>query len=247
MVSVRSILPRVTLILIPTFLIGSSWLWKNCPHVRRTEHPLLYSCTDKASSIAVDHLQGLYKEDSKVGVACVYCEYKQHALQTPTNLLASIWRQLDQWKDESHPDVQDVYNRRARFGTKPTLDELVLILRQEIWRHSVVYILIDAFDECVDDGLSREILVTKLQEMLAAKRPNSTRIQLLVTSRSPENMFSSGSTMQIQAAEEDVVSFVSQRFHEGISRSRSISGNVRKNKALREWIIQTVVEKADKM
>lgn len=229
------------------FLIGSSWLWKDSPHVRLTKHPPLYSCTDKASSIAVDHLQGLYKQDPKVGVAVVYCEYKQHALQTPTNLLASIWRQLDQWKDESHPDVQDVYNRRGRFGTKPTLDEVVSILRQEILRHSLVYILIDAFDEYADDGLSRETLVTKLQEMLAAKRPNSTRIQLLVTSRSPENMFSSGNTMQIQAAEEDVMSFVSQRFDDGISRSRLISENVRKNEELKEWIIKTVVEKADKM
>lgn len=110
-----------------------------------------------------------------------------------------------------------------------------------------MYILIDAFDEYADDGLSRETLVTKLQEMLAAKTPNSTRIQLLVTSRSPENMFSSGNTMQIQAAEEDVMSFVSQRFNDGISRSRLISENVRKNEELKEWIIKTVVEKADKM
>lgn len=110
-----------------------------------------------------------------------------------------------------------------------------------------MYILIDAFDECADDGLSRKALVTKLQEMLAAKKLNSTRIQLLVTSRSPENMFSSGATMQIQAAGEDVMSFISQRFIEGISRSRSISENVRKDEKLRKWIINTLVQKADKM
>lgn len=177
----------------------------------------------------------------------MYCEYKQQGLQTPANLLASIWRQLDQGKDESHPEVKAVYDRRGRLGTKPTIDEVVSVLRREIRRHSVVYILIDALDECADDGLSRDTFVTKLQEILAAQAPDSTRIQLLVTSRSPDNMFSSGAKMQIQAAEEDVESFISQRIVQGISRSRSISKIIRKDEKLKKWIISTVVVKADRM
>ena len=129
-----------------------------------------------------------------------------------------------------------MYNRRSRFGTKPTIEEVVSVLRLEIWRHSVVYILIDALDECADDGLSRDILITKLQELLAVKAPNSTRIQLLVTSRSPNSLFSIGAKVQIQAADGDVEAFVSQCIVQGISKSRLISE-----------IINTVVKKADKM
>lgn len=120
------------------------------------------------------------------------------------------------------------------------------MLRLEIWRHSVVYILIDALDECADD-LSRDTLVTTLQEILAVKAPNGTRIQLLVTSRSPDSMFPSATKMQIQAAGIDIKSFVSQRLIQGTPRSGSISEEVRKNEKLRKWIIETVVEKADRM
>ena len=177
----------------------------------------------------------------------MYCEYKQQDLQTPANLLASIWRQLDRGKDESHLDVQALYKQRGRHGMKPTIDELVSVLRQEIRMYSVVYILIDALDECADDGLSRDTLVTKLQDILSVQEPDSTSIHLLVTSRSPNNMFSSGTRMQIQAAEEDVESFISQRIVQGISKSRSILENIRKNEKLKKWIISTVAEKADRM
>lgn len=143
--------------------------------------------------------------------------------------------------------MQAVYNRRGQFGTKPTIGEVVSVLRLEIWRHFVVYILIDALDECADDGWSRDTLITKLQELLAAEAPNSTRIQFLVTSRSPDNLFSTGAKVQIQAADEDVEVFMSQRFVQGISRSGIISENVRNDEDLKKRIISTVVEKADKM
>lgn len=169
------------------------------------------------------------------------------SIQTPANLLAGIWRQLDQRKDEFHSEVQVLYDRRGRNSTKPTIDEVVSILLQEVWRYSAVYILIDALDECADDGLSRDAFIAQLQGILAAQAPDSTRIQILVTSRSPDNVFSGAVKMQIQAAEEDVKSFVSQRVVQGISRSRSISEDVRKDEKLKNWIIRTIVEKADKM
>ena len=113
--------------------------------------------------------------------------------------------------------------------------------------YSIVYILINALDECADDGLSRNTLVTKLQDILSVQEPDSTSIHLLVTSRSPNNMFSSETRMQIQAAEEDVESFISQRIVQDISKSRSISENIRRNERLKRWIISTVAEKADRM
>lgn len=177
----------------------------------------------------------------------MYCEYKQQGLQTPANLLASIWRQLYQSKDESCPEVQFLYDRRGRNGTKPTTEETVSVLRQEVWRHSVVYIFIDALGECADDGLSRETFIAQVREILAAQAPDRTRIHILVTSRSPDNMFSGVVKMQIQAAEEDVKSFVSQRFIQGISRSGSISEDSRKDEKLKNWIMTTIVEKADTM
>ena len=201
----------------------------------------------KIRSIAVNYLQDLYKEDPEVGVAWVYCEYKQQGIQTSTNLLASIWRQLVMRRDECHPEVQDMYNRRGRFGTKPSFDGVVSILHQEIWRHSVVFILIDAIDKCADDGMTRDALVAGLEGLLAAKGSESTRIQLLVTSRSPDNIFSSGAKMQIPAAEEDLNMFISSRLSQGISRSRSISENVRKDDKMRKWIIARIIERADKM
>lgn len=42
------------------------------------------------ASMVIENLRQVYKGSGEVGIACVYCEYKQKKIQTPENLLASI-------------------------------------------------------------------------------------------------------------------------------------------------------------
>jgi len=51
--------------------------------------------------------------------------------------------------------------------------------------------------------------------------------------------------MQVEAAKKDIRRFVSLRFINGISRSRMISSDIRKNEKLKKTIIDTISERAD--
>jgi len=140
-------------------------------------------------SVVVDHLRRSYRKPNEVGVACIYCQHKDREVQNPRNLLASLWRQLYDTDTSLPDDVQELYKRRIKSNTEATLDEVVAMLKTQIWRHSVVHLLIDALDECPEDGKVRMTVIQRLQGILAATKPDTVKVRLLVTSRSDASPF----------------------------------------------------------
>src|SRR3981189_160315 len=145
-------------------------------------------------SIVVDHLRKLYKDqpDGGIGVACIYCNYKEQDVQTLISLTASIWMQLVQGKAVIDDDVKKLYKENIDKDTRPNLREVSKILKKEIHKYKKVYVVVDALDECTDD-YSRETLI----EQIRGLQPT---VSLMATSRffdSIARIFAGASILEI--------------------------------------------------
>ncbi|KAJ4172665.1 hypothetical protein NW754_002868 [Fusarium falciforme] len=119
------------------------------------------------SSVVIDHLRQQCN-DPTIGIAFVYCDYKDRLNQTPSNLLSSLARQLARRKQVLPKEVKDLYNKHAKNETIPSLDEYSTLFSQLVTSFSKTFIIVDGLDEHVgeeDDGslnmefVDRELLI----------------------------------------------------------------------------------------
>jgi hypothetical protein len=208
----------------------------------RTFIPLLYTIiiTDQwhaVRSIVVDHLRKQFGNET--GIAVIYCNYKDVEIQTPANLFASLWMQLV----ESHPisdDVKILYKKHVNRSTRPSLSEILQVLRSEIGSYSgsKVFVIVDALDECPEDNEIRGTILTELRALQSA-------VHLMVTSRphvivelDPPCLM-----VDIRASDGDVLHYVDGR----ISRDRQLARHLKGRAVLKEDLRKTVVRNAQGM
>ena len=185
----------------------------------------------------IDNLRERLKDDISVGIACIYCNYKEKDAQTLINLVAGLWAQLVRNSGSLSTEVRDLYSTHVRQNSSPTFDEVSKILQGEIARYSKIFVVIDALDEYPEGD--RSTLLKKLREL----RPT---INLMVTSRYLDaiaNDFEGSPQLEISANVEDVRAYIVGR----ISGEKRLSGFVSKDAALGENIVNTVAGKAKKM
>jgi hypothetical protein len=186
----------------------------------------------------VDFLRERFKDENNVGVTCIYCNFKEQDVQTPVNLIASLWRQLVTDRSHLSRDVRDLHSLHVDCGTRPSLSEMSRILQSEIEGYSKVFVIVDALDECPDDG-SRG-------ELLSELRAFPQTVNFLVTSRfddAIERAFGKTKQLELSANAQDVRKYVAGR----ISRSDRLSRHVKRDPKLAEEIAMTVVGNARKM
>jgi hypothetical protein len=180
-------------------------------------------------SIVVNHLQTLF-EDSKVGIVCIYCDYKEQSTQKVTHLIASLLKQLVQDCPAISDNVKSFYHHHRSRNTDPTLDEITTAWETEVKSYAKVFIVVDALDEYIDTHGSRA-------KLLEALRSLAGPINLMVTSRdlpSIEQHFREAQHLNIRATDEDVTKYVQSHLasHPGLANLRDvivkkIVGNVR--------------------
>jgi hypothetical protein len=183
----------------------------------------------------IDNLRKRY--DPGVGIACIYCNYKEKDAQTPTNLVVGLWAQLVRRSGFVSAEVRDLYFTRVRQNSPPTLDEVSKILQGEIARYSKIFVVIDALDECPE--AYRSTLLKKLRELRPA-------INLMVTSRpldAIENDLAGSPQLEIGANVEDIRAYIVGR----IAGEKWLSRFVSKDATLGENIVDTIAGKAKKM
>ena len=100
------------------------------------------------SSVVIDHLYSQFHKHSKIGIACLYADYKDQASQTLGHILGSFLHQLLTTAKEPIPDkviekLQDIQHRRGKVGTEDNLALLKIRLQQL----DSAFICIDALDE----------------------------------------------------------------------------------------------------
>ena len=184
-------------------------------------------------SIVVNHLQTLSEENDSVATTCIYCNYKEQAEQTVPNLVASLLRQIVQGRRAISDHVKSLFERHQLQSTRPTLDQLTDVLISEIRMRSKVFVVVDALDECREDGATRALLLQVLRSL-------PLQVNLMVTSRNLPSIgryFEGAKRLHIHAKDDDMRIYIEGR----------IALGPRHLKNLQEVIVNKILENAKGM
>ncbi|KAJ6592423.1 ankyrin repeat-containing domain protein [Mycena capillaripes] len=184
------------------------------------------------ASMVVNHL-GIQFTGKNTGVACIYLNHKEVNNQTPSRLLAGLWRQLVYDRDIG-PIAENLYKQHQKKGTVPSLEEVVNMLSSSLKEFSQVFIIVDAMDEYPE--FQRKILLKQLAAM-------GSNVNLMITSRpnisaSPE--LPNVETLEIAPLPEDIQKFVNAQ----IDSSPRLSKHVQRQPKLRQDIHSKISSKS---
>jgi hypothetical protein len=157
------------------------------------------------AAIAIEYLQQKVQQDD-IGLAYLFCNYKSQAVQTTSSLLAALLKQLVQNRPDLSNEIQSMYKSHSTKGTKPSVDDILGLLKSICSKYPAVFIIVDALDEISDRGIAKN-LVDKIYELQAGKD-----VQLLCTSRHLPDLtqkFGSSLMLEVKAEEEDVRQYIS--------------------------------------
>jgi hypothetical protein len=183
--------------------------------------------------LVVHHLEKIFRDNDKVAVACIYCNYKEAAEQTVPNLIASLLKQIVQPSPTISEQVKSLYTYHKNRGTRPVLDEVVKVLGSEIMTYSRVFVVVDALDECREDDSTR----AKLMKLLLSLPKNTS---VMVTSRNLPSIaqdFGGAERLDIRAIDDDVTTYIKNR----------LSVAPRHLKKLQETIVSKIVDNINGM
>jgi Cdc6-like AAA superfamily ATPase len=169
------------------------------------------------TSAVVNHLSSNFQKgdvqrdgnrnDSNIGIAYLYCNFRRQYEQKAEDLLASLLKQLSEGRDSIPDSVKALHDKYKVKQARPSIDEISKSLLSVITLYSRVFIIVDALDEC-QAGDSRRRFLTELFHLETNSRAN-----LFATSRFiPEIVkdFSKSVSLEIRASKEDI-----ERYLEG--------------------------------
>jgi hypothetical protein len=142
-------------------------------------------------------------QDTNIGVAALYLNHKETEVQTPVNILTSLWKQLIAGKALS-PEVVELYTQHHRQGIRPSIHEVSDMLKLVIAKEEKFYLVIDALDECPEDH--RNILFKYLSRAMLGSTVNlmiTSRPHIMVDASFPEVQI-----VEIHATEDDIRKYV---------------------------------------
>ena len=175
-----------------------------------------------------------------MAVAFIYCNYKERAQQTLTNLLSSLARQLIDRSNSIPETLRSSYSRHCKNGTRLSHIELLELLADIELGFSSLFIVIDALDECNSIDGTRSSLVSSLRKYL------HNRTRLLFTSRPSgdiESLLDDCPQLEIRASERDIRCHVSSRL---MSEPRLVK-HVAADAGLLNEILDNIVARSDGM
>jgi hypothetical protein len=188
------------------------------------------------TSIVVDNLWTEFHNNANVGIAFLYCNYRQQQEQKAEDLISSLLKQLAQEQVSVPADVKNLYESHRTKRTRPSFDEIIKVLHSTIGLYSRVFIIIDALDEChvSNEGRNRLLSVVFSLQIQA-------QINVFATSRFvPEitSQFQGCISKEIRAEEDDILRYVNGRIPQ-LLRSR-ISKYPDLQNAIRREIVKAV-------
>jgi Cdc6-like AAA superfamily ATPase len=190
------------------------------------------------SSVVIDHLHKTFGNDPAIGIAYLYCNFRQQHEQKSSDLIASLLKQLVE-EQPSIPDaVKNLYSRHKSKRTRPPPDEVLGALHSVTALYSRSFIIIDALDEC---QVSHEGRGKFLQEVfnLQAK----VGVNVFATSRfirEIENKFDRSIRLEIHARDADVRRYLNRKIE-------NFPSFVSKNPSLQVEIKNGIAKAADGM
>lgn len=190
------------------------------------------------SSIVINYLQRKFLSSDDIGIACIYFNHKENI--SPPDILGSLLKHLVQRKTTISKEIRDLYQKHLARETRPTFTELSEILQRECRNLSTFYVVVDALDECPDDGNTRAKMFSELQKL----RPI---LRLLVTGRPHITTFTlkfeDAVRLDIRASDSDIEKYIEGQ----IEIEEKLEKYVKRNEDLRKTIRDTIVSKAKGM
>ena len=189
------------------------------------------------TSMAINYIADL-AEGQSVGMAYIYCQYKDAENETTLNMVSALTQQLTQQVSILPLEVNDFYNNRMMSEKPPTVKDYVDLLLQLSDHFAQVYIFVDALDECSED--TREELLSVLERLQSFAR-------LFLTSRphiSIDHVLRSVSRVNISATDSDIKTYLKAKFSRRGSRLASF---IARDPSLETDIVRMVSEKAGGM
>lgn len=178
-------------------------------------------------SSVIDHITNKFPGED-IGIAYIYCGFKDRDEQTPTKIFASILRQLGYRKSILPVEVEGLYEKLGQKGQTPDLHELVDTIVSVANGFSRVWVFFDALDEC-DQVSQRVDLLSTIQRFM------TTNIGGFATSRSHaediQSTFKMTKKIELLARVSDIKSFATGK----------ISARIRDQKLVDE--IESQIEK----
>ena len=213
-----------------SWLCGDTkFLW--CPGVPGSGKTII-------ASIVVDHLENTFP-DGKVGIAYIYCNYRDQLEQTANNLIGSLLRQLLELASAIPKNILDLYHRNISRHTHLKAGELIELLLVEARSFERVFIVVDALDECQEGNGTRA-------NLLAALRRLKPFVSLLVTSRFTVNIpveLGSHKRLEIVANQMDIQIYVLYQ----LRRLHAISRIIESDPDFRDLIVQSILKASSGM
>ncbi|KAL6719998.1 hypothetical protein ACLMJK_001919 [Lecanora helva] len=201
------------------------------------------------TSLVYEHLRSIQHPTAKVGIATLYCDNQQQHIQTPENMLASLWPQLylgddDDDDDENLPFViVGLYRLSMKTRTRPDLNQIEFLLQSTIQNLDQAFILIDGLDECLDTE-RQETILESIKAVAAASSKEKQKVRVLVTSRMADN--SSG--IKLIDTDDDVRYMIQKRLMQPKSfRKGMVRDTVSQNSDLRTRIVDIILSKTNGM
>ncbi|KAJ7591839.1 ankyrin repeat-containing domain protein [Mycena floridula] len=190
------------------------------------------------ASRVIDHLQKLTQGQPGVGVAYIFCDYRQSSIQGAIDVIGSVLRQLLINSKEIPGSLHSIHNCYKAVPPQPrTLHDFTTALEAQIQLYSHVYLVIDALDESSSE--TRDELIKTVRHLA-----KSGHLHVLVTSRQTiGDKFVNDSQIHIWANDSDIRRYITQRIRDGKELQKVVNGD----EALQDEIINKVTEKADGM
>lgn len=156
------------------------------------------------TSIVVDDLTNRFGDEESIGIAYIYCNFRQHDTQQAEDLLASLLKQLA--RSSRFIELKSLYNKHEVKKTRPPLDEISKTLQSVAATYSRVFIIVDALDECQASNRCRSRFLSEILALQAMCAAN-----IFATSRNIPDItekFDGSLTREIRASEKDVENYV---------------------------------------
>ncbi|KAJ6041236.1 hypothetical protein N7460_006626 [Penicillium canescens] len=191
------------------------------------------------ASIVINHLQGEFPQRD-IGIAYVFCSFRQHNEQTLEDLLSGFLKQLAQQQPEVPGCITTAYGQFIARGILPSVEKLIELLISVINSYGKVFMVLDALDEInASDGTTRSLIATLFEiqkeapiSFLATSR-HAAIANILSVFRSNESQF-----LDIRASDEDVRTYIDGQ----LDTLRAVPS---KDSKMRESIKDTIVKSVD--
>ncbi|KAF3062635.1 putative ankyrin repeat protein [Trichoderma lentiforme] len=154
------------------------------------------------ASIVVDYLCSKFYNNSTVGIAFIYCNFKMQDKQKIDNLLASVLKQLAESQSCLSESIKSLYSRHKAKRTRPSINEILTVLQSVTLMYSRIFIIVDALDECQESSGCRARFISELSSL---RKNNGANI--FATSRfipDIRDKFKGSKEVEIRAHDEDV-------------------------------------------